>query len=539
MKFHDFGKTLFGLCIALLAMTSCHKVADGDHIVDVYVTTDVHGAYFGKFYLDDSVKPNSLSKVSSVIKEARQTNPDLILIDNGDNLQGDNSAFYFNYIDTLTPHVFARMANYLVYDATVVGNHDVEAGHPVYDRIRAQYQMPMLAANAIHTEGPDAGKAYFDEYTIVEKSGLKVAIIGTTNPKVVNWITESLYSGMEFQANGQMLQALVDRVRKEHYPDFVIVATHCGSGDEAVDNNENDALYMARNLTGVDMVIGGHDHRRFMTSYTDRETPVGYVDPGPRCHYLGHARFILSYKGGKRVADSVAVELIPLEGVSADADFDAAFEADYQAVKTFTTKKICQVAEPFSLSAALDGPSVYMNLLATVEQAACGADIIFVAPLTSNGAINRGDLVYNDLSRLYPFENKLFTISMTGEQVKNYLEYSYERWLNRDGPAYCYDSAIGIRYKVYKHRPYGSRVEIESMQDGSPFEPGGQYTAAVTSYRAMGGDGLLEKGAGMDISNPDAYIVERYGDIRDLLFDYLTREGVLDIKANDNWSFVE
>ena len=520
-------------------MTSCHKVADGDHVIDIYVTTDVHGAYFSKYYLDDSIKPNSLSKVSAVLKSARENNPDLILIDNGDNLQGDNSAFYFNYVDTLGPHIFARMANYMGYDATVVGNHDIEAGHEVYDRIRPQYNMPMLGANALHCDGPDAGKPYFDEYTIVEKSGLKVAIIGTTNPKVTNWITESLYSGIEFKANGDVLQALVDKVRKEHRPDFVIVATHSGSGEEDVDGFENDALYMAKTLSGVDMVIGGHDHRPLAASYTGKEIPTGYVNPGPRCHNLGHARFILSYKGGKRVKDSVAVELLPLENVKPDPEFDSEFEADYQAVKAFTTKKICSVSKAFSLADALDGPSAYMKLLADVELAACGADIAFVAPLTSHGAIREGDLVYNDLARLYPFENKLYTISMTGAQIKSYLEYSYERWITREGPSYCYDSAIGLKYKVYKRRPFGSRVEIESMEDGSPFEPEGRYTVAVTSYRAMGGDGLLESGAGMDISKPSSYIINKYDDIRDLLYDYLTQVGTLEAEANDNWKFVE
>ena len=174
-----------------------------------------------------------------------------------------------------------------------------------------------------------------------------------------------------------------------------------------------------------------------------------------------------------------------------------------------------------------------------MELAACGADIAFVAPLTSHGAIREGDLVYNDLARLYPFENKLYTISMTGAQIKSYLEYSYERWITREGPAYCYDSAIGLKYKVYKSRPFGSRVEIESMEDGSPFEPEGRYTVAVTSYRAMGGDGLLESGAGLDTSKPSSYIVNKYDDIRDLLYDYLTQVGTLEAEANDNWKFVE
>lgn len=522
-----------------MAMLGCSRVEDGEHTLNIYVTTDVHGCYFSKYYLDDSVKPNSLSKVSSFVHQARLEDPEAVLIDNGDILQGDNGAFYFNYVDTASRHAIARMVNYLKYDALVVGNHDIEAGHPVYDRVRPQYEMPLLGANAYYKSSINAGKPYFDEYTVVNKNGLKVAIIGTTNPKVTNWIAETAYEGIVFKTNEEMLQALVDRVRAKEKPDFVIVSTHCGSGDEDTESDENDALFMAKHLHGVDLVIGGHDHRPRLESYLDKETPTGYMDPGPRCYYLGHARFTLTYKDGKRVKDTLSVELIPMENIQPDADFDAAFDADYQTVKEFTLRKICQVSAPFSLAAALDGPSAYMNLLYKVQREASGAELTFAAPLSASGVIEKGDLVYNDLTRIYPFENKLYTIQLTGAQIKSYLEYSYDRWINHEGPTYCYDSAGGLKYNVYKRRPKGERIEIISMEDGTPFDLDKIYYVAITSYRAMGGDGLLAGGAGLDISNPDAYTVAKYGDIRDLLYDYLCGIGTLDPKPNDNWKFIE
>lgn len=517
-------------------ISSCSKVKDGDHTLDIYVTSDVHGCYFSKYYLDDSVKPNSLSKVSLLVGTARSDSANVILIDNGDNLQGDNGAFFYNYVDTATAHIFARMANYMEYDAIVLGNHDVEAGHSVYDRICREYSAPLLAANAIST---DSGKPYFKEYTIVERDGLKVAIIGFTNPNVTSWITESLYSGIEFKSCDDIAQAVVDRVRALERPDVVIVAAHCGSGEEDVPSIENDALYLAKHLEGVDLVLGGHDHRPRTERYMDKAVPTGYLDPGARCNYLGHATITLTYKGGKRVADSLAVELIPLVDLAPDSAFDARFEPDYNKVKEFTLKKICTVSAPFALSDALDGPSAYMKLLYDVQLAASGADITFAAPLTSSGVINAGDLVFNDLTRIYPFENKLYDISLTGSQIKNYLEYSYDRWLRREGPAYCYDSAGGIKYKVYKRRPAGSRVEIESMQDGTPFDLNRSYSVAITSYRAMGGDGLLQNGAGLDVSNPQSYITGRYDEIRDILYDYLEKLGNLEPEVCDNWNFIE
>lgn len=529
-------KFSFLISILLVSLFSCNRVEDGDHTLDIFVTSDVHGSYFGKYYLDDSVKPNSLSKVSAVISEARKEGKNVILIDNGDNLQGDNGAFYFNFVDTSGKHIFARMADYLKYDAIVVGNHDIEAGHPVYDRLKAQHTAPMLAANAIDKE---TGKPYFQEYTVFERAGLKVAIIGMTNPNVTSWITESLYSGIEFRGCDGITQSVVDRVRAMEKPDFVIVSVHCGSGEEDTPSIENDALYLAKHLQGVDLVIGGHDHRARANEYDNKETPTAYVNPGARCNYIGHATFTITYKNGKRTGCSSEIELTPLLDVENDQAFDAEFQGDYETVKQFTMRKICSVSKPFSLAAALDGPSAYMKLLYDVQLAASGADITFAAPLTSSGVINGGDLVYNDLTRIYPFENKLFTIELTGRQIKNYLEYSYDRWIRREGPAYCYDSAGGVRYNVYKRRPAGERVEIISMEDGTPFDMEKTYTVAITSYRAMGGDGLLGNGAGLDVSNPDSYITGRYSEIRDILFDHLEKAGTLEPQVCDNWKFIE
>ena len=531
------------LTFALNILGGCNRPSNGTHTLDIYVTSDIHGAYLSRYYLDDSFKPNSLSKVATVIDSVRLNNYGVILIDNGDNLQGDNAAFYYNFVDTASQHIFARAANYLDYDAIVVGNHDIEAGHEVYDRVGRQFNAPLLAANAIRTEEPGKGSCYFKEYTIIRRGGLKVAIIGFTNPNVTSWITEPLYSGMEFIDITEMAQALVDRVHKKEHPDFVIVSMHSGSGEAEEAGFENASLYMMKNLKGVDLIIGGHDHRPLATCDFDKDpnedTPTAYVNPGARCMNLGHAHFELTYSKGRRSDTEIATELIPLEDIDPSEAFDAEFEADYHRVKGFTMQEICKVSESFDLGDAIRGPSAYMNLLYDLQLDVTGADITFAAPLSSYGAISQGVMVYNDLTRIYPFENKLFTIRLTGEQIKNYLEYSYERWLNREGPAYCYDSAGGLIYKVYKRRPAGSRVEIESMENGEPFDPAKTYTVAITSYRAMGGDGLLKEGAGLDVSNPEAYIIDKYGDIRDLLYSYLTSIGTLEPTVNDNWTFIE
>ena len=85
-------------------------------------------------------------------------------------LQGQPEVYYYNFIDTVSPHFVAEVMNYMGYDAGTVGNHDVEAGHAVYDRLVKEYNFPLLAANAVDIK---TGKPYFKPYYIIEKDGIK------------------------------------------------------------------------------------------------------------------------------------------------------------------------------------------------------------------------------------------------------------------------------------------------------------------------------------------------------------------------------
>ena len=148
------------LLLPLLLLASCAP-KDGEYTFYLCTTNDVHGRYFDSLYVDNAVS-GSLLAVSRTVDSLRQAegSRNLLLIDVGDCVQGDNASYYYNYVDTLSPHLYARMANRMGYDAVVVGNHDIEAGHPVYDRLRKELGCPLLAANAVRTSD---GKPYFQD----------------------------------------------------------------------------------------------------------------------------------------------------------------------------------------------------------------------------------------------------------------------------------------------------------------------------------------------------------------------------------------
>ncbi len=557
-------KNLFICILAVVVACSCCGPKDGEYKFEILTTNDVHGHYFDSLYVSDRTKTSLLSAswyADSVRTAVGAEN--VFLIDAGDCLQGDNAAYYYNYVDTASRHLFARMVEYMDYDAVVVGNHDIETGHPVYDRLVRTMKVPFLAANAIRT---DDGKPYFQEYVTLRRHGLKVTIIGFTNPNIKSWLSPLLWEGMEFKSLLPMAQEVVDRVKAKEKSDVVIVAVHAGTGAGDGSQYESQGLDLFKSLKDVDFVICAHDHRPVV----HKNDSICLINAGSHCRNLGHGTVTLTVKDGKVVSRSLDAELIRVDKKHVDEDMKALFRPEYEAVKAFTLKEVGELKTDLRTRDAYVGMSEYMNLIHTLSLGCAPAQISFAAPLTFNGYVKAGTLVYNDLFTIYPFENQLFVVKMTGKEIKDYLELSYDTWINtydgnggnllkiRNQPdprtgqkrwsfinrSYNFDSAAGLVYEVDVTKSAGSRVNIISMADGSAFDPAAEYNVAMTSYRASGGGGLMRAGAGIDTDRIHERVVEYHPEIRNILYDYLQANGSIDPTATGNpavigsWKFI-
>lgn len=550
--------------LAAVLMSACCGPKDGEYTFRILTTNDVHGRYFDSLYVTDGTI-NALTNVSwyadSIRTAAGEEN--VILLDAGDCLQGDNAAYYFNYADTVSKHIFARMVEYMGYDAIAVGNHDIEAGHKVYDRMIETMEVPFLAANALRT---DDGRPYFQEYVTLKRHGIRITVIGFTNPNIKSWLSPLLWDGMTFESLLPMAQEVVDRVKEEEKSDVVIVLTHSGTGDGDGSQLESQGLDLFKSLRGVDFIICAHDH----SPVVHKNDSICLINAGSHCRNLGSGTVTVRVEDGKVVSKTLDAGLIPLDKEKVDMQMREMFRNDYEAVKAFTLKEVGELRTDLRTRDAYRGMSDYLNLLHTISLGCTPAQISFAAPLTFNGSVNAGTLVYNDLFTIYPFENQLFVVKMTGEEIKDYLEYSYDMWINtidsaddrllkivndpdpRTGQqqwsfinrSYNFDSAGGLVYKVDVTRPKGERVLIESLADGNPFEESAEYNVAMTSYRASGGGGIMRKGAGIDTDRISDRVVEYYPEIRDILYDYLLKNGEIDPeKIGDRevigeWKFV-
>lgn len=557
-------KRYLTLLTALLSLFSCSAPKDGDYTIHLLTTNDVHGRYFDSLYVSNSVRP-SLVSISAYVDSLRNEwgADNIVLLDAGDCLQGDNASFYYNFIDTVSTHLYARMVDYIGYDAVVVGNHDIETGHRVYDRVRKDMKAPFLAANALDVS---TGKSYFDDYVILKKGGLKVAVIGFTNANIKNWLSPKLWEGMEFTSLIPMAQEIVDKVRKEENPDVVIVATHTGCGFGDGSQYEGQGLDLFNSLTDVDFIVCAHDHRPII----HQNDSICLVNAGSHCRNLGHGQINLRYEKGKLVSKSLSGDLIYVDKKVVDEEMKAEFAADFKAVKEFTTMEVGTLMTDLRTRDSYAGMSDYLNLLHTLSLNCAPAQISLAAPLTFNGFVKHGTILFNDLFTIYPFENQLYVIKMTGKEIKDCLEYSYDRWINtvesgqkhvlkivnapdpRTGTkrwsfvnrSYNFDSAGGLDYVVDVTEREGNRVKIASLADGTPFDLDAEYNVAVTSYRASGGGGILREGAGIDPDRIDERVVEYYPEIRDILYQYLLDNKVIDPAVIGNpsvigkWSFV-
>ena len=558
---------IIAAAMAVGCLVSCGRtLKDGNYTLQVLSTNDVHGTWFDSTYVGGNIK-KSLIATNYYIDSIRTADgaQNVLLLDAGDCLQGDNAAYYYNYVDTLTPHLFSRLVEYMKYDAIAVGNHDVETGHKVYDRIAKDLKKAGIAFLAGNYDD-DEGKDYFPDYQIFDRAGLRVAVVGYGNANIKAWLTEELWEGINFDKILDRVQADVDAVKAKEKPDVTVVLLHSGVGEGDGKILESEALDVFNAVKGVDFVICGHDHR---PRIINRDS-TSLMNSGSHSRFLAQGTVNIEVKDGKIANKAVSAKLIPVKAEKADPAMREHFRKDFEAVRAFTVTPVGELKVDLRTRDAYKGMSPYINLIHTVSLGCAPAEISLAAPLTYNGTVKAGTLIYNDLFTIYPFENQLFVISMTGQEIKNYLEKSYDLWINtiktpadhilkiqnNDDPrtqqrgwsfigrSYNFDSAAGINYTVDVTKPFGQRISITTTAHGDEFDMERKYNVAMTSYRASGGGGLLLDGAGIGLDQLPERTVARYPEIRELIYDYLKANGCIDPEAIGNqdiighWEFV-
>ena len=546
------------MAIGLPAMSKSKTIT-----LKIIETSDVHGSFFPFDFINRKPVSGSMARVSSYVKRMRrQYGANVILLDNGDILQGQPTSYYYNYIDTTEANIAASIVNYMGYDAQVPGNHDIEPGHRVYDKWIKEVKCPILGANIINTA---TRTPYLKPYTIIKRDGVKIAVLGMLTPAIPNWLTGNLWSGMAFDEMVQTARKWMEHIRRHEKPDVMIGLFHSGreGGITTATYEEDAALRVAREVEGFDLVLFGHDHTPYATTTTNAAGhPVVCLDPANAARRIAEATVTLTPAHGGYNKE-VTGHLVDMRDEEIDTEFMIHFQEAYNKIEQFVGKRIGRFDNKISTRDCYFGSSAFNDLVLNLELNITGADIAFNAPLQFDASINKGDVFVSDMFKLYKYENQLYVMRMTGEEVRKHLEMSYGLWINTmktpddhllllsektindqqrlgfKNFSFNFDSAAGIDYEVDVTKPCGQKVKILRMSNGKPFDPDAWYKVAVNSYRGNGGGELLTRGAGIAHDSLESRIVWRSEkDQRYYLMREIERRGILSPVPNNNWRFV-
>ncbi len=525
-------------------------------VLKIIEVSDLHGKLFQYNFKTGAMTDTSLSQVSTVLKEERaKKDQQVVFLDCGDNLQGQPIIYYYNFVKTDVPSPYSKMMNWPALDAAAVGNHDVETGHSVYDKVRKELKAPMLSANIVTDDA--AQKPYFEPYTILNKGGIKIAVIGLTEPAFVLNFPKTLYAGMKPTPLIEAAEKTIKLVQEKEKPDLIIGLFHAGvdwsyrGGKRDDPMNESLSEVVAETVPGFDLILVGHDHQGWDGRGYDPATKAKVEIKGPDGTVvpiygaIDDAKAIpvitatMKWDAEKKSWEkSITGELKSMKDVPVDPDFMKTFDAELKEATEWANRPIGKTTKQVSARDAMFGDSEFVDTIHQLQLLLSAdpstglkkADVSFCAPLDMNMTVPASadlTLRVRDMFSLYRYENWLFTMKLTGKQIKDSMEFVYGAWFDtmksdkdqlilfqkdaagaintdpRTGagrtvmPSYNWDSFAGIKYTVDVTKPAGSRVTVLSMADGSPFSMDKTYIAAINSYRAMGGGGILTQGAGI------------------------------------------
>ena len=559
---------LLGVSLTMTAKTNTKTIR-----LKVIETSDVHGHFFPYDFMEQKPLKGTLVRANTYINSQRSIYGDnLLLIDNGDILQGQPCVYWSNYVMPEDENLAASVINYMRYDAETVGNHDIEPGHKVYDKWIREVRCPLLGANIVKEECKNGNASLnniyegLKPYSVHYKDGVKICIIGLLTPTIPSWLNHSIWKGIEFEEMVSCARKWVKYIQDYEKPDLLFGLFHSGLDGGIVTDNcaENATADVAREVPGFDVIFFGHDHQVHKEWIVNKNGQnVLCIDPSCYVKNVAEAEIELTYTNGKLSKKVIEGHIVNVLDEEVDTDMLNHFQPQIDAVKSYVSQKIGRFESPIYTRESFFGNSAFTDLIHNLQLQITNADISFNAPLSFNTTINAGDVTMADMFKLYRFENLLFVLRMTGEEIRKHLEYSYDMWTNtmkspedhalrlndnskddqqRTGFQYYtfnFDSACGIDYEVDLTKPDGEKVKILRFTNGVPFDEKKWYKVAMNSYRANGGGELLTLGAGIpqdSLYNRVIFHTDR--DQRYYLTNEIKRMGVINPKPNNNWKFV-
>lgn len=529
----------------MVGATGTREYHGQTHIV-ILGTTDIHSNLWGFSYENDKeTKNDGMARIASYVEKVRSEEPYVILVDNGDTIQGNiMTDDIYNKKDG--PHPVISAMNYLNYDSMTLGNHEYNFGEKLITRLQGLAEFPLLGANVARLDGTMAALPY----TIVNRGGLKIGIIGITNPNAPRWDGEKV-DNFAFAPVGPATKKVVDILKNK--VDLIVVTAHVGLYPEYDEEMGSDGGLKILELNpDINVLMLGHAHTTIKEKMGN--TLVGSARNAGR----EVVRFDITLDRNKRVIASEVTVIDMAETEVSEALRAIPFIKEaHEATRNFISggapgkdgapsgglfgKAATTFQPPNEIMGIPEGKlrdTAVMDLINHVQLTNSGADVSAAALFSDTSNIPEGDINYGTIFGIYKFDNTLYKVPVTGKELKAYMEWSalcYNQYMpgdisisfNPEKPGYLYDMFAGVDYEIDLSQPAGSRIK-NVMFKGKPLKDTQELTLAVNNYRYSSALKAQKLVAGKRIwESPNS--------IRDMLVEYIKENKVIYPQVDNNW----
>ena len=581
------------LCMCVTLMPAAF--ADDKEVEILFLdTSDVHGQQFATDYTKDQEQSGthyqSMTRVATYIKQQRATYKNVFLSDSGDTVQGTPLTYYYAFMQKDVQDPAMKVMRMLDYDMWVVGNHEFNYGLEIL-----QSQLDYLTSKSTATESQvgvsmanyldassnsDESKDWktwngYAPYVIKDYDGVKVAVMGIGNPNISNWDVPEHWEGIYFAGVIETYKHYEEEMKENS--DLIVLVSHSGiDGDPELSDFIRE---LVSTTDSIDLVFSGHEHRNGVTMIENtagKEIPV--ISPSTKAAAVGRALFTYN-KNTKEYtveAQSVPMTANRTARYEPDAELVAALQPYEDATwNDYMLQPIGKASDNFTASGLGTAPSAFVDLVNQVQiwgaydrggvntpddtSDDTPAQLSITAPLTSGSAENlipEGDIVLGDMFSLYRYENWFYQITMSGKEVRTWLECSASKVVTNDDGSYGISGGLtyydviygeGFSYVIDPSALSGSRISSMTY-NGKEVADDDTFTVVINNYRFNGGGNyvayLNDHGCSFTPNDESRVIYstqydmiqgEDKGQARNLLADYIKEQGTITPEIKSTW----
>ncbi len=520
---------LFSLFSSTAAAAPTTTPASAVETRDIVIlgTSDIHGNVRNYDYFTDSVPTGSsqrgLTKILSYVKGVLAANPNTILIDNGDTIQGTPLAYYFEMVDTAPMNPLAASMNAMGYVSATVGNHEFNYGPDVLNKFQDEANFPLLSANVTGCRDYT-----FQPYVIEDVGGVQVGILGLTPPAVVHWERPENIVDCVFEDAMTAANRYVPEMRAAG-ADVIVVAAHTGLDETyGYGRDENFVKFLANGVPGIDVILAGHAHALVASQLING---VLVTEPGYHTRNISDIRISVTGSGSDWAVTTKSATAPAMGSTAEDPGLLAITDSYHTTTVTYINTPIGTATDAFpgGFTARIqDGPMA--DLINQVQMDAAAeagfpVEASLAALFTNQAQLNAGPIKLKDAYAVYIYDNTLYVIEATGQMIKDELEwtagyfnqYYYEPTgvtVNTAVRDYNYDLWSGIEYKLDVTKPVGQRV-VELKLNGELLAMDQVVHVALNNYRATGKFPTAPK------------LYQSTTEVRELITDWIMERGTI------------